>query len=441
VTAAAIAAIAALLPLAGGQEPAHDHRHGQPLRAEPPGSPDAPLSGPVTLEMVLERVVARNPELGEEQARSGASRALAGAAGRLPAPQLVGQLWQVPLDHPLDLGAANMLMLGLRQSIPSPSARAAQGRAAEAGADAGREAVERRRLELVARARRAFAAYAHAAREEEIHLRHVDLSQQIVALARGRFGAGRMSKRDLLRTTFELSRLHVDVTGVQALEASSRALLNALMGRHPDAPLGPPVSPARAPELEPAALDALADRRPDVREAAARVTAAEAALEAARREAGWPGLMVGADYGYMPVDGTHTYTAMVGLDLPWLWGSRRPEVAGAAAELEAARRGLQASRSRALLELREAGARLRAARDALDVLDQDLVPQARRGAEEAQSEFVSAQGEAVAALEALHDELSVRLQRSQALQMLEDAEADLDLAAGLPATSPRGAPP
>ncbi|MCM2333328.1 MAG: hypothetical protein NDI82_05210, partial [Anaeromyxobacteraceae bacterium] len=89
----------------------------------------------------------------------------------------------------------------------------------------------------------------------------------------------------------------------------------------------------------------------------------------------------------------------------------------------------------------EAQARLESAREQFEILDGDLEPQARRGAEEAQAEFITGQGEAVTALEALHSLLSLRLQRSRALQLLEEAEADLDRAAGLANPSPPGAAP
>lgn len=439
----ALAPLAALL-LAAAPPPraAAPHVHGhEAARTAPLAPEDEALAQGVTLEAVLARVVERSPDIQAAAERAAAGDARIAVAGRLPSPELQAQLWQAPLDRPWEVDRAGMAMLGVRQMLPAPGARDARTRAARAGASAGRDEVEARRLDLVAQARRAFAAYAHAAREEAIHLAHVDLNQQIVSLARGRFEAGRMSKRDLLRTTFELSRLHADVVSVQALGRASRALLNTLMARDPDAPLGPPAMPPRDHAEALAALDDRLDARPDLRAARARVGEREAAAEAARREAGWPSLMVGADYGYMPMDGTHTYTLMVGAPLPWLWGGRQAEVAAAERELAAERRALEAARRQARFEIREAQARLESAREQFEILDGDLEPQARRGAEEAQAEFITGQGEAVTALEALHSLLSLRLQRSRALQLLEEAEADLDRAAGLPHPTPPGAAP
>jgi len=141
------------------------------------------------------------------------------------------------------------------------------------------------------------------------------------------------------------------------------------------------------------------------------------------------------------VDGTQTYTLMVGATAPWLWGGQRAEAGAAAQDLAAEQRALEAARRQARYEVREALARLDAAREQFEILDRDLEPQAARDAETAQAEFLTGQGEAVSALEALHALLSIRLERSRALQQLEEAEADLDRAAGLPHPSPAGAAP
>ncbi|MBK9519511.1 MAG: TolC family protein [Anaeromyxobacter sp.] len=481
-TLAALVAAAWLAAPASARADEHAHHHPPP--AAPVDGPDAGLAAGVSLEAVLERVLSRHPALHEASARTAAEQARAGAAGRLPAPALEAQLYQAPLDRPAEWGRANMLMLGVRQGLPPPGLREARARAARAVADAGREGVGARRLELAAQARKAFAAYAHAAREEEVHLQHVDLNQQIVSLARGRFEAGRMSKRDLLRTTYELARLHADVAGVEAQSRATRALLNTLMARDPDAPLGPPVAstssspsataepphPGPLPHLagregahsaatstpppEPgtyahaathapplAALDERLAARPDLVAAARRVDEREAMLAGERREAAWPELMVGATYGYMPVDGIHTYTLTLGATLPWLWGGRAPLVEAAARDLEAERRALELMTRAARYEVREAAARLAAAREQHEILDRELEPQARRDAEAARLEFLTGQGEAVAALEALHMLLTVRVERSRALLLAEEAAADLDRAAGLPPLPSPGARP
>jgi outer membrane protein TolC len=216
---------------------------------------------------------------------------------------------------------------------------------------------------------------------------------------------------------------------------SSAALLNTLMARPPDAPLGEPEQ--RAPDLsapDVATLDARAEDTPAVASAGREVASADASLGAARREAAWPGLMVGLDYGYGPMDSKQTYTFMLGIPLPWLSGARRDAIVESERSLAASRASLEAARNDARYVLREAAARVDAAREAIAILDRDLVPQAERSAEQAQSDLRTGQADAMNVLEALHTLLSVRLERSRALLALEQARADLDRAAGVPWT-------
>ena len=68
---------------------------------------------------------------------------------------------------------------------------------------------------------------------------------------------------------------------------SARALLNALLGRAPDAALGPAPEPTMV-ELESAAS---VEKRPDVLIASLSIERDKASAEAARAEAHWPVVM------------------------------------------------------------------------------------------------------------------------------------------------------
>jgi cobalt-zinc-cadmium efflux system outer membrane protein len=417
-TIAALGVATALGP-AGAQEPGH--------HAALPAA-----AGVLTLEAAVAAALERNPDLAAARERAGAAEARARAAGRFPAPSLEGQLWQQPLEDPFAFDQANMWMLGVRQMIPAPGSLSLRERAGRDDAAARDAEAESRRLEVVSQVRRAFAAYAHAAREQAIHRQHLVLNERLVELARLRFEAASLSKRDVLRTTFELSRLHADVSSVGQRMRASTALLARLMASDPALPLPPPEqrSPTPAsPDL--AALETSAEASPAVAVAAREVAAAEAALEAARREASWPELMVGADYGYMPMEERHTYTLMLGLPLPWLSGARRDAVAAADRSLAAARHALASARDEARYAVREAAARVDAAREALEILDRDLVPQAQRSAEQAENDLGTGRADAMSVLEAFHTLLTVRLERSRALLALEEASADVDRAAGV----------
>jgi outer membrane protein TolC len=416
--------LAAVLAASLGSAAAQEHEHASPPA---PGAPP-----PLTLDAAVAAALEGNPDLAASRDLAGAARARARAAGRMPAPEIQGTLWQVPLSDPFDMNEADMLMIGVRQALPAPGSLSLREQAGTASASARDADAEDRRQGLVADVRKAFAQYAHAAREEAIHRQHMSLNQALVDLARVRFESSTLSKRDVLRATYELSRLHADVASVTRAGRSSAAMLRMLMALPPEAPLGAPEQrPPDATAVNLAALEDGLDAVPSVETAGRSVAAAEAALAASRREASWPGLMLGLDYGYGPMEGTHTYTLMVGVPLPWLSGARRDAIAEAERNLSAARRTREGALNAARYALRDAAARADAAREALALLERDLVPQAERSAEQAQADFRTGQADAMTVLEALHTLQSVRLERSRAVLALEEARADLDRAAGL----------
>ncbi len=399
------------------------------------------LATAARLPTILRVVAERNPDLREVAARARAAEARTGAAARLPDPELKGELWGVPLARPLAFRDSQTIMLGMRQAFPPWGTLDARERAAREDAGAAAEAVEARRQELAAQARRAFTSYARADREARIHLEHAGLTSRIVELARAQYQVGKGAQQDLLDAEVELSRLHLEVAGVEQQRRSSAALLNALMGRAPDAPLGsvPEADAAQAlaaPERAASADDGrLDERRPELRAAARAVKRSDATLDLARREASLPALMVGADYWYMPMAETHHgYGAMVTMSLPWLNLRRRDEVRAAEREQAAERGALEAQRAAARFQLRDADAKLQSARQVLTLLHERVLAQARRSYEAAEAQFRAGRGGVGPVLAAARGYLQVRLDELRALADLEASRADYARAAGLPAT-------
>ena len=407
------------------------------LEAETPA--DRELATQARLSTILRVIAERSPELREVTERASAAEARTGASARLPDPELKTELWGVPLTHPLGFDQANTIMIGLRQSFPAWGSLDARERAAREDASIAGDTAEARRQDVAAQARRAFAAYARADREYRIHLEHVGLTSRMLEIARSLYQVGRGSQQDLLRTQAELSRLHVDVAGIEQQKRSAQALLNALMDREPDAALGPapemssPDALASAQEDTAEADRRLDQRRPELKAAARAVTRSEAVLEGAKREANLPSFMVGADYWYMPTQPAHNaYGAMVSMSLPWLSSRHRDEVKAAERTTAAERSALRAQKAAARFQLRDADAKLRAARETLTLLHERVLADARRSFESAQAQFQSGRGDVTAVLDGARNYLQVRIDEVRAMADLESSQADYARAAGLP---------
>ncbi len=424
---AAVFALASVR-LAAGAEPGGDDRAGA-------AADEASLAHEARLGPMVRLARARNPELQASRERALAAQARAAAEVHLPDTELKYEQWQVPLTAPLSLDRAGMLMVGLRQTFPPLGTRAARGRMADQDTAVLGEVLHARDRDIAVDVRRAYGQYWRAETEYRVHQEHVGLLAHIVDMARAHYQTGHVSQQDLLRLTVELSQLHNDVATLEQERHSSRAQLNLLMGRPPEAPLGPPPEDAirlDAPEASSGAAPTEVDeRRPEIASAARMIQRQEAALEVAQRSARWPSVTVGADYWYLPQTESSAYGAMVMIDLPWLNGRHRDEINEAEHALAAEHFALEAQRNQARFEVRDARVRVEAAAQAVRIIDGDLLPLARRSFESAEAAYEAGQGSALALLDAMRSYLQVRLERTRALSRLDASRADYQRAAGI----------
>ncbi len=394
---------------------------------------DAELARSARLETILRVALDRNRDVAENQARARAADARSHAASRLPDLEAKYEQWGVPLSRPYALDRADTLMVGLRQTFPAWGSLDARGRAAAEDAGSAQDAARARRQEVGAQVRRTFAAYYKADQELHLHLEHVGLTSRVLELAKLNQRTGHGGLQDVLRLELELTRLHTDVARIEREQRSSRALLNALMDRPPEAPLGPPEDLTVVPTKDATALERNLDaNRPEINVAARAVRRSEALLEGTRRSAQFPNIMVGVDYWYMPmgVETHHAYGAMVGINLPWLSGRRRDEVREGEQTVQAEQHALESTRNAVRYELRDAAARLESARQSFTIIDQDLLAQAKRSLDATQAAYATGHGDAVGLLDALRSYLQVRIERVRALAELASSQADLERAAG-----------
>jgi outer membrane protein, heavy metal efflux system len=394
---------------------------------------DAELARSARLETILRVALERNRDVAENQARARAAEARSQAASRLPDLEAKYEQWGVPLARPLALDRSDTVMVGLRQTFPAWGSLDARGRAAVEDAGSAQDATRARRQEVGAQVRRTFATYYKADQELRLHLEHVGLTSRVLELAKLNQRTGHGGLQDVLRLELELTRVHTDVARIEREQRSSRALLNALMDRPPEAPLGPPEDLTVVPTKDITALERDLDaNRPEIGVAVRAVRRSAALLEGTRRAARIPNLMIGVDYWYMPmgVETHHGYGAMVAINLPWLSGRRRDEVREGEQTVQAEQHALESTRNAVRYELRDAAARLESARQSFSIIDQDLLAQAKRSLDATQAAYAAGRGDAVALLDALRSYLQVRIERVRALAELATSQADLERAAG-----------
>lgn len=384
------------------------------------------------LPSLLRIALARSPEIAEAKHRLRAAREGDPVGARLPDPEVEYQLWAQPLGRPYAIDEADMHMFGVRQAFPAPGTLGARADAASAQAHVAVEAERAREQDIELRVRRAFAEYYRADRELIVHVEHVRLAQHVVDVARAAYQGGRGNQRDVLRASLEMARLHNDVASIERDRATARALLNTLMARAPDAPLGPPGALEPTTEGRSVELDGkLEVRRPEIAAAEYAVQSRASDLEAKQASARWPSFMVGLQYMYMPVDAEpHNYGVMLSMSVPWFNAAHAEAVRAAEAKLAAEESSLSSARLAARYELYEATERLRAARKSLTTIEGDLFPLAQQSFESAEAAYRGGQSDLAGVFDALSALLDIRIEGERARVRVALAMADLDRAAG-----------
>ncbi len=402
------------------------------LAAPATDTADVALAVDARLDAIVPFALANNPDLLAAREVANAAQSRGAAAGQLPDAELKSELWGVPLARPWDFSQSQTLMLGLRQAFPAPGSRVFAAKAGALDADVARENIHTRELDTTVQVRRAYFDYWRAGAELAIHREHAALADRVIELARANFRTGRASQQDVLRSIVAASQLHVDVATIEQEIASSRALLNTLMGRTGDAPLGTPAEvplPESQPDFE--SLESLVESRPEIASSTRAAERSEADLERARAEATWPSFMVSADYWLMPTFASpNAYGAMVSMTLPWLNARHEDEIAAAEHAALAERRGVESAKRSALYQVRDALARYRAAKSAFALIDHEVLPQARESFESSRTAYAAGQGDALSVQNALKTFLDVRLERVRAIARVQSSFAELERAAG-----------
>ncbi|WP_050432285.1 TolC family protein [Chondromyces crocatus] len=402
---------------------------GRPREAHIPD--DAALEREVDLASLQAAAIARHPQVAAAAQRVRATAMDARAEGSLPSPELMAELWQVPLARPWAVPDAGMLMFSVRQEIPAAGSldRAAQAMALEA--QAGAAMVTGAALEIARDVGRAFAMYVEATARHRAHGEHVGIFEQMSAAARARYTAGGPVS-DLVKADLERARLLSSVAREQGRLEEARATLNVLLSRAVDAPLGPPrEGEPMGTKLTPAeAAERAMARSPAVAAAEAMKGAAAQRAEAAGREASYPSFLVGLSY-FHPVGGMHAgWGATVGMSLPWVWGpgSKRAEGAtararGEASAAQAVRLQARGGAATAVIAVQEAGRRLLALRN-------EALPVAQRALEVTRAGYAAGGSDFLMWLDAAHATLEVELEITEAQGDLERALVELDFAVG-----------
>lgn len=392
---------------------------------------EATLEQPLDLASLEAAAIARQPSLVAAAHRVRALVERARAEGRLPPPELMAEIWQVPFVKPYALDKAGMIMFSVRQQFPAAGMldRMSEAMAQEAQAEVAKASAEARAL--VREVDRAFVSYAEATARHSAHDAHRAIVEQMVAVARARYTSG-APLGDFTRAELERVRVDADLEREHGMLDEARVQLNGLLARPLSARLGPPrwtevrtvaLTPERAAEIA-------ASGSPEIVVADHMEKAARAAAQAADREATVPMFSVGFDT-FLPVNNMPAgYGASFAMSLPWVWGAASSRARSAEQRALAERATAAGARLRMRTDAVMALAAVRAAEQRYLILRDSAGPAARRAIDAARAGYAAGGADVLMWLDSARMAREVELDLAMAHGDLDRALADLDWTAG-----------
>jgi len=415
-----------------------------PPAARAQDQPPADLSrSPVRLSQLIEEVRRANPETRAAGRRSDAALEMESQEGAFEDPMV--RLSYSP--RPAGMRGTGFLV---EQAIPFWGVRGLKGEAARERARGMEGESRAQALDAVAQAQRVFHEWLLARRGRELNQNVRSILEQFKSIAEQRYRAGLVPQSDPLRAAAELSRLAVLDEEFLRAEGSARAQVNLLLGREPLSALGDPedLSYVLAELPEEGLLEQALEHRPEVGAARARLREWEA-RETLSRRAYWPDFTVGAEYKPKALAGSQAQmggdyddmvSVMLGFNLPLQVGAKNAAAREASFEREAAEFELEASKQRALFEVRAQYLALRQARKTFELYRNEIVPATKLALDATRRSYENDRAAFVELLDAERTYQDVLFEESRALHGYHAGLVDIERATGAPPGHHHGNP-
>ena len=401
------------------------------------GESDVPFASltELTVEAVVDQVLARNPSLSQMIA------AWQAASARYPQVTALEDPMFLYAMAPATIDSRNVQDFGYRvevsQKFPWCGKRALRGQGALAEASAARSDVEDMRLQLIEGARLAFYDYYLVGRALAVNTENLKLLREFRTTAETRYRTGLVTLQDQLQAEVEIGRQQERQVALERMRSVSMARLNTLMHRSPAALLPSPPEKIELPGTLPEVAVLLAQaqaQRPDLRALVDRLGADRTAVALAHKEYG-PDVEVMAAYDTMMGNGPMRDLAPqvgVRVNLP-LWQKKR--LAGVA-EAEARLAQRQAEWARRVdevhFEVQQAFEQVRQSDRTVALYDKTILPAARANVQAARSAYETGKIPFLSLIEAQRNQVMLRDRFYEALADAWRYRATLQRATGEP---------
>ena len=381
------------------------------------------------LDTVLTYAQEHSPTIRATRARVLAARERPAQVSALDDPMFTYEGFNIPENF--DLTRTDNNIFKLSQKFPFPGKRRLRGEASTHEVAIVREDVRRAEVMTRASVKQAYYDLWQVHQNLLVYAREKELAAQFATIAEKKYAVGQASQPDVLRAQVELTRLITRVTTQTLKLGEIRALLNGLLSRPPEAPLGVPHdAPKPVVRQTLAELTELTlNNRPEIAANAAAI-ARDTATLALSRKAYFPDFELYVERFFNA--GRRDGIGMVfSATIPLAYREKYDAgVAEATARLSASKADLRAAQDIALAEVKGALVRAQTAVELVNLFAQTHILQAEQALESSRIGYQTGQVDFLSLTDSLRVVEQVHLEHITAATDFEKAYADLERAVG-----------
>jgi len=391
--------------------------------------------GAMTLAEIDAEALVNNSEIRSLSQQSRQAESRVGSAAAVDDPQFGYRAWGTPILEPWNLNQTQHMFM-FTQNVPGRGKRELKYLIASDDAEIQALFVEAKKREVIGRVHRAFYRLLRTYDQIRLHHDQVALAEQVINATRIQYTAGKIPQKDVLQAGLAYTRLTEHLIMFEREADSSRAELNALMGREPDEPLeiqGEYAIVDQLPSQEQLLAVALRNR-PEL--LALEVMQKQRTRKVQLAEKGRnPDYTISAGYMLMPSGSMNRngLLAEFSMSLPWLNRSKHDsEVLQAQEESAGIVAEYQRQRAAISREIREAAIRAESARKIVDLYRTILRPDIQNLAKATTVAYQTNQAELLSILDTQSTSIDAEYAVFDALTEYEQSIADLERAIGAP---------
>lgn len=383
------------------------------------------------LDTLLTYAQEHNPTIRAARARVLAAQERPAQVSALDDPMFTYEGFNIPENF--DLTRTDNNILKLSQKLPFPGKRRLRGEVASHEAAIASE--EMRRVEAMTRAdvKQAYYDLWQVHQNLLVYSREKELAAQFATIAEKKYAVGQVSQPDVLRAQVELTRLINRVTTQRLKLGEVRAMLNGLLSRPPEAPLGVPhdaPNPAVRQTME-ELTELTLNTRPEIAANAAAI-ARDTTTLALSRKAYFPDFEVYVER-FFNAGRRDGVGVVFSATIPLAYREKYDAgVAEASARLSASKADLRAAQDTSLAEVKSALVRAQTAVELVNLFTQTHIPQAEQALASARISYQTGKVDFLSLLDSLRVVEQVHLEHIAAATDFEKAYADLERAVGQP---------